>query len=96
METPPGSYLLTYLDTNPPSWEAAIGTTWDLPPTPKSFNGNKNFISTLNEVLDENAAQDEDLKAEAKAFASPGGSSLGNASSGGAGGASYVMSLTFS
>ena len=93
METPPGSYLLTYLDTSPPSWEAAIGTTWELPPTPKSFNGNKNFVNILNAVLDEHAPQDDDLKAEAKAFASPDGSSLGSTASGGAGGASYVVSI---
>jgi len=84
----PGSYLLSYLETNPPSWKAAIGTTSELPPTPRSFDGNTHFMSILDGVLKDNASKDEDLKAQAKAYASPGGSTLGMGT-GGAGGASY-------
>lgn len=74
--------------------DLAIGTTTEVPPTPRSFNENRRFLSILNEVLETHATQDEDLKAAAQAFASPGGTTLGsragkkNAYSGGAGGAS--------
>ncbi len=85
----PGSYLLSYLESSPPSWEAAIGVTTELPPTPRSFSGNKRFAEVLDEVLGQHAIKDDDLKAQAKALASPGGSTLG-ARTGGAGGASYV------
>ncbi|KAL2260109.1 hypothetical protein VTK26DRAFT_6000 [Humicola hyalothermophila] len=69
----PNTYLLSYLDTNPPSPALAIGTTGAIPPTPKSFQGNPRFLSILNEVLAQHAADDPGLKSQAKAFASPGG-----------------------
>lgn len=74
--------------------DLAIGTTTEIPPTPRSFSENRRFLSILNEVLEAHAVRDDDLRAAAQAFASPGGTTLGsrsgkkNAYSGGAGGAS--------
>ncbi|PSR85910.1 hypothetical protein BD289DRAFT_367914 [Coniella lustricola] len=98
--SPVTSYILTYLSSDPPNPNLAIGTTTEIPPTPRSFTGNSRFLRILNEVLAENAAHDEDLKAAAQAFATPSGfgSGLGGSArreggkksrgSGGAGGAS--------
>ena len=66
-------YLLTYLDTTPPTPTLAIGTTTVIPPSPRSFQGNPRFLAILNDVLARHAADDPGLKAQAKAFASPGG-----------------------
>lgn len=91
---PSKSYLLTYLSTDPPNPNLAIGTTSEIPPTPRSFTENHRFLNILNEVLSANAHLDGELRAAAQAFASPGGFGLGgrggkrNAYSGGAGGAS--------
>ncbi|TPX15732.1 uncharacterized protein E0L32_000066 [Thyridium curvatum] len=74
----PGVHILTYLNTDPPNWDLAIGTTNELPPTPKSFKGNDRFLEILNDVLRQNAHKDDDLKSQAQAFASPGGSTLGS------------------
>lgn len=83
----PSSYLLTYLATSPPNPTLAIGTTTELPPTPRSFSENSRFLALLNDVLAAHAQHDDDLKAAALAFASPGGFGLG-AGRTGAGGAS--------
>lgn len=91
---PSTSYLLTYLDAAPPNPGLAVGTTTELPPTPRSFEENPRFLAFLAEVLAAHAHLDPDLRAAAQAFASPGGGSLGgrggkrDAYSGGAGGAS--------
>ncbi|KAH8785075.1 hypothetical protein F5883DRAFT_707998 [Diaporthe sp. PMI_573] len=74
---PSPSYLLTYLSTDPPSPNLAIGTTAELPPTPRSFRENARFLGILNEVLAAHAHLDADLRAAAQAFASPGGINLG-------------------
>jgi len=87
-------HLLTYLETNPPNPSLAIGTTTTVPPTPNSFRENPHFLTILNDVLAKHAANDPELKAQAQAFASPGGFSFiqagrsGRGGSGGAGGAS--------
>jgi len=73
-----GGYLLTYLDTEPPTGRLAIGATTELPPTPRSFTENHEFLSILNDVLRRYAAQDPSLRAQAQAFASPGGATLGS------------------
>ncbi|KAH7025830.1 uncharacterized protein B0I36DRAFT_329223 [Microdochium trichocladiopsis] len=73
----PGGHLLTYLETNPPNAKLAIGTTTELPATPRSFRENPAFMPMLNEVLSKYAAQDPGLKAQAQAFASPGGMTFG-------------------
>lgn len=76
-----GSYILTLLNRNPPTRDLAIGTTRALPPTPQSFSENPRFMPILNAVLAQNAHLDEDLRAQAKAFAAPlasGGSSSGS------------------
>ncbi|KAG6031836.1 hypothetical protein E4U41_007409 [Claviceps citrina] len=74
----PSSYLLTYLDTNPPSAKVAIGTSTTMPPTPRSFAENRHFMTILNEVVSEYGHRDEDVISQARAFASPGGSNLGS------------------
>ncbi|KAI1154601.1 hypothetical protein F4825DRAFT_411089 [Nemania diffusa] len=71
-------YLLTYLDTTPPTARLAIGTSAQLPPTPQSFTENHEFSSILNNVLRRYAAEDPDLQSQAQAFAGPGGATLGS------------------
>ncbi|KAI1204652.1 uncharacterized protein F4807DRAFT_446202 [Annulohypoxylon truncatum] len=71
-------HLLTYLDANPPRHRLAIGSTTALPPTPQSFSENHEFLSILTDVLRNYAAQDPDLLAQARAFAGPGGATLGS------------------
>ncbi|KAH8670973.1 hypothetical protein BX600DRAFT_234299 [Xylariales sp. PMI_506] len=73
-----GSHMLSYLDTNPPTPSLAIGTTTSNPPTPQSFSENHGFLSILYDVLTKYAAQDPLLQSQAKAFAGPGGSTLGS------------------
>ncbi|KAH8165625.1 hypothetical protein CIB48_g2617 [Xylaria polymorpha] len=73
---PNSGYLLTYLDTNPPTSRLAIGASSQLPPTPQSFTENREFLSILNDVLRQHAAQDPNLQSQAQAFAGPGGATL--------------------
>ncbi|KAI3342137.1 hypothetical protein F4824DRAFT_495074 [Ustulina deusta] len=73
-----GGYLLTYLDTTPPISRLAIGASTQLPPTPKSFTENHEFMSILNDVLRQHAAQDPGLQSQALAFAGPGGATFGS------------------
>ncbi|KAI0024245.1 hypothetical protein F4780DRAFT_653643 [Xylariomycetidae sp. FL0641] len=73
------SHVLTYLDTsNPPNMRVAIGETTELPPTPRSFTENPEFLSILTDVLRKHAAGDPYLQAQAQAFAGPGGATLGS------------------
>ncbi|KAL7786679.1 hypothetical protein V8C37DRAFT_412471 [Trichoderma ceciliae] len=77
----PSSHILTYLDANPPSKTLAIGVTTAVPPTPQSFTENPKFVSILNQIVSEYGHQDEDVIAQAKAYASPGGFNLGSGGS---------------
>ncbi|KAI0470599.1 hypothetical protein GGR56DRAFT_136390 [Xylariaceae sp. FL0804] len=72
------SHLLTYLDSTPPKARLAIGSTTELPPTPRSFTENPEFLSILYDVLHSHAAQDPDLQSQAQALAGPGGATLGS------------------
>ncbi|ROT34462.1 hypothetical protein SODALDRAFT_331570 [Sodiomyces alkalinus F11] len=72
------SFLLSYLDTQPPNHRLAIGFSTKDPPTPQSFNENQTFLSILYDVLAEYAPKDKDLIAQARAFAGPGGANLGS------------------
>lgn len=93
LATLPPSYLLSYLDVSPPSSAASIGTTFELPPTPRSFTANPRFLSVLNDTLRENAHHDDGLKSQALAFAATGGSIFGaGTGSGATKGVSYVES----
>ncbi|OAA61845.1 hypothetical protein SPI_04704 [Niveomyces insectorum RCEF 264] len=86
----PPTYLFTYLSRSPPSTAAAIGTATELPPSPRTFKTNPRFLSILNDVLRQHAAQDDGLRAQALAIAAPGGGIFGGAGGdGGTGGASY-------
>ncbi|XXH03369.1 Protein kinase [Hypoxylon texense] len=58
--------------------QLAVGTTTELPPTPRSFSENHEFLSILTEVLRKHAAGDPNLIAQAQAFAGPGGTTLGS------------------
>ncbi|KUI72596.1 hypothetical protein VM1G_08489 [Cytospora mali] len=75
---PSSSYLLTYLDADPPNPALAVGTTTEIPPTPRSFTENHRFLSVLADVLARHAHEDVDLRAAARAFASPAGANLGS------------------
>ncbi|UNI15736.1 hypothetical protein JDV02_002242 [Purpureocillium takamizusanense] len=77
----PASYILTYLDTQPPSPKLAIGTTTTIPLTPQSFRENHHFVEILDQVVQEYGHLDEDVVSQAKAFASPGGFNLGSGGS---------------
>lgn len=69
----PHSHILTYLERDPPLRKLAIGTTTALPPTPQSFTGNADFVDILTSVVEAYGAEDEDVLAQARAYASPGG-----------------------
>ncbi|KAI0450262.1 hypothetical protein F5B21DRAFT_491413 [Xylaria acuta] len=71
-------YLLTYLDTNPPTSRLAIGASTQLPPTTQTFTENHKFLSLLYDVLRQHAAQDPNLQSQAQAYAGPGGATLGS------------------
>ncbi|CAK7562713.1 MAG: hypothetical protein SEPTF4163_000565 [Sporothrix epigloea] len=81
LATLPPSYLLSLIESNSPSFTTSLGTTTELPPTPRSFVANDRFMAILNDVLGKYAAQDDGLKAQALAFAAPGGTIFGNAGS---------------
>ncbi|EGX91395.1 hypothetical protein CCM_05553 [Cordyceps militaris CM01] len=65
------SSILTYLDSDPPSKRLAIGTTTELPPTPRSFTENKQFLQILDRVLREYGHLDDDVISQARTLASP-------------------------
>ncbi|KOS23388.1 hypothetical protein ESCO_006598 [Escovopsis weberi] len=94
----PSSHILTLLDTDPPSEALAIGSSTAIPPNPQSFTENRRFVAILNEVIAEFGHQDDDVVAQARALAGPGGSppaagisprreTAGASTQGGAGGA---------
>ncbi|TIC92821.1 hypothetical protein CH35J_010397 [Colletotrichum higginsianum] len=72
------SFLLSYLEDDPPNQRLAIGFSTTDPPTPGSFVENQTFSKILYEVLSEHAHKDKDLLAQAQAFAGPGGATLGS------------------
>ncbi|GKT68063.1 hypothetical protein ColTof4_00486 [Colletotrichum tofieldiae] len=72
------SFLLSYLEDEPPNQRIAIGFSTTDPPTPRSFIENQTFTKILYEVLSEHAHEDKDLLAQAQAFAGPGGANLGS------------------
>ncbi|OHE93978.1 hypothetical protein CORC01_10670 [Colletotrichum orchidophilum] len=72
------SFLLSYLEDEPPNKRIAIGFSTTDPPTPRSFIENQTFTKILYEVLAEHAHKDKDLLSQAQAFAGPGGANLGS------------------
>lgn len=66
------------LPTDPPQAKLAIGTSSTLPPTPDTFTENPQFVSILQEVLKQYACKDPGVLAQAQAFVSTSGSSLGS------------------
>ena len=69
---------MTYLETDPPTKHLAIGTCTTVPPTPQSFAENQSFKDILYEVVTEYGHKDDDVIAQARALASPGGTNLGS------------------
>lgn len=74
----PTTHTLSYLPTSPPNGSLAIGTTSKIPPTPDSLKENHNFLRILHSVIKEHATKDPDVIAQAGAYASTAGSSLGS------------------
>jgi hypothetical protein len=77
-QTAKNSYILSLLPSNPASPELALGVTSDLPPTSHSLQENGRFSNIMHSVIAENAHADPEVIAQAKAFASSGGSGLGS------------------
>ncbi|KAK5999599.1 hypothetical protein QM012_005256 [Aureobasidium pullulans] len=70
--------VLSFLPTSPPTGSLAIGVTSQVPPTPDSLRENQSFIKVLQEVIREHATKDPEVIAQAQAYASSAGSSLGS------------------
>lgn len=77
----PNKHILSLLPSDPPKPQLALGTTSAVPPTPDSFSENPHFLDILQQVLKEHARNDPDVKAQAAAFISTSGSSLGSGGS---------------
>ncbi|KAL8731660.1 MAG: hypothetical protein Q9181_004236 [Wetmoreana brouardii] len=72
------SHLLSFLPTQPPKPQLAIGSTTALPPTPDSLTENHRFLSILQSVIGIHAHEDPYVQSQAQAMASSGGSNLGS------------------
>jgi hypothetical protein len=70
-------HILTFLSTDPPTPEIALGTSSTIPPTPDSLQENPKFSNILQAVIAEHAHNDPEVISQAQAMASSGGSSLG-------------------
>ncbi|KAI9653925.1 MAG: hypothetical protein M1831_005610 [Alyxoria varia] len=68
---------LTLTPTTPPLPPLALGTTTAIPPTPTTFTENPHFHTILQSVARRWATSDPDVKAQAQAYASQAGASLG-------------------
>ncbi|EUC31245.1 hypothetical protein COCVIDRAFT_33082 [Bipolaris victoriae FI3] len=84
----PSKQLLSLLPTEPPTPQLAIGTCTALPPTPRNFTENPQFLPILYSVFAAHAAQDPYVQSQAAVYASPGGSNLSQPNDG-AGGANH-------
>lgn len=78
--TTPNSTLqtLSLLPTSPPRSELSLGTTTSDPPTPDTFTENPGFSRILQSVIKDHAHEDPRVQAQAQAFASNAGSTLGS------------------
>lgn len=74
----PTTHTLSYLPTSPPNGSLAIGTTTKIPPTPDSLKENPSFQRILHSVIKEHASRDPEVIAQAGAYASTAGASLGS------------------
>ncbi|KIW75248.1 hypothetical protein Z517_12022 [Fonsecaea pedrosoi CBS 271.37] len=72
----PIAHVLSLLPTDPPTRSLAIGTTSQLPPTPRSFTENPKFLPILHSVISENAASDPEVQSQAAVMISSSGSSF--------------------
>lgn len=71
-------YTLSLLPTKPSANHIHIGTTSSIPPTPSSVTENHSFFPILQSVLSTHATKDPQVQAQAAAFASQGGATLGS------------------
>ncbi|THZ54534.1 hypothetical protein D6C86_09375 [Aureobasidium pullulans] len=74
----PSVNVLSFLPTSPPTGSLAIGVTSQIPPTPDSLRENQSFMKILQFVIREHATTDPEVIAQAQAYASTAGSSLGS------------------
>ncbi|THY49314.1 hypothetical protein D6C99_05177 [Aureobasidium pullulans] len=74
----PSVNVLSFLPTSPPTGSLAIGVTSQIPPTPDSLRENQSFMKILQSVIREHATTDPEVIAQAQAYASTAGSSLGS------------------
>jgi hypothetical protein len=70
-------HILTFLPSDPPTPEIAVGTSSAIPPTPDSLQENPKFSNILQAVIAEHAHNDPEVISQAQAMASSGGSALG-------------------
>lgn len=70
--------ILSYLPNEPTIASLAIGTTTEIPPTPKSLVENPQFLQILHWVIKDHAVNDPDVQAQAAMYASQAGSALGS------------------
>lgn len=72
------THLLSLLPTDPPNPHLAVGSTSEVPPTPRSVTENPHFFTLLQSVIAEHAIHDPAVQSQALAFASQGGATLGS------------------
>ncbi|MCJ1311851.1 hypothetical protein MMC25_005524 [Agyrium rufum] len=79
--TNPETHLLSLLPSTPSNPTLAIGTSPTLDPEPSSFSENPSFLRLLHSVIRIHAASDPLVIAQARAYASSAGSTLGSGGS---------------
>lgn len=72
------NHTLTLTPTTPPVKSLALGTASSVPPTPNTFRENLTFHGILQSVIAAHAVHDPDVHAQAAAYASQAGTSLGS------------------
>lgn len=72
------NHTLTLTPTTPPVKSLALGTASSVPPTPNTFRENPTFHGILQSVIAAHAVHDPDVHAQAAAYASQAGASLGS------------------
>jgi hypothetical protein len=72
----PSTYILSFLSTEPPTASLAVGTTTKLPPEPRSFTPNPQFLPILQSVIAENASSDPEVQSQAAVMISNSGAAF--------------------
>lgn len=71
-------YILSFLPTDPPIPELAVGITSKLPPTPDSFEENPSFLRILQSIVSEYAHKDPGVISQAQVMACAASANLGS------------------